>query len=380
MAEQKTDVVRAHGGFRKAIQGQKATLPNFYSLFPDWNPVLHPEYERARDEILNPWIERSWVPNALTARKFQKAEFGVFAAVMCARASLEKLGTVSKAFTWYFIWDDLFDCGSLADDKGAAQAYREKSIQYFCAALCNKGAFPDLSDCSEELYNALHCWDEVAAHMRTDCSREILELLLEKKLFYISSVDTTDTLFYANQVPSLMQYWKRRECTAGVYSVIATIPFIFDLHVDRNYIDSHHLMRLLWRHTSYLVHMINDMFSLRKEMTENQIENMVPVLMLNEGVDCNQAMKLSYQLVQEATRGFLEVESGLEANPGYTNSATSAIFTEGCKNIVMGLTHWRLVLNYISLFPGAEDMLFFDSFFARLDAPAISSSIIKTLW
>ncbi|KAF9885849.1 hypothetical protein FE257_012321 [Aspergillus nanangensis] len=355
IAKQNRTQERSHQEFRRSIAGQKATLPNFYSLFPDWTPHLHPEYERARDEFLNPWIKR-WVSDPSTARKFQNAEFGVFGAVMCARASFEKLCTVSKAFAWYFIWDDLFDCGLLAGDTRAAHAYREIFMQYFRAALCDKGVVPDMSDHPEQLYNALHCWDEVAAHMRQDCSRETLELLLKMKLFYISNVDTVDTVFHANRIPSLTQYWKRREHTAGVYPVIATIPFIYDQQVGWDNINSH-LMRLLWRHTSYLVHMINDLFSLRKEIvwppqfslviptnkypqTEGQIENMVPVLMLNKGIDCNQAMKLSFQLVQGVTRNFLDVESGLQTVAGDIKPATSDIFVEGCRNVVMGLTHW----------------------------------------
>ena len=44
--------------FRASFGGQKTTLPNFYSIFPDWKPFLHSEYRRVRDEVLNPWIER----------------------------------------------------------------------------------------------------------------------------------------------------------------------------------------------------------------------------------------------------------------------------------------------------------------------------------
>lgn len=44
--------------FRQTIRGQTATLPDLYALFPEWKAEIHPDYERARDEVLNPWIER----------------------------------------------------------------------------------------------------------------------------------------------------------------------------------------------------------------------------------------------------------------------------------------------------------------------------------
>ncbi|KAL4971598.1 terpenoid synthase [Aspergillus desertorum] len=340
MPEQTTNPALSHAEFRVSIRGQKATLPNLYSLFPDWKPELHPEYERARDEVLNPWLER-WVPNPKTACKFQEAEFGVFTAVMCARASFEKLCTVSKTFAWYFIWDDLFDCGSLASNNEAALAYRQKSMQYIRAVLCNQEPIPDLSELSDELQKALHCWDEVAAHLRQECSKETLTILLEQTLFYASSVDTVDALFRKNHVPSLMEYWRRREQTAGVYPVIATIPFIYGVNISHKDIETD-LMQLLWRHTSSLVHMINDMFSLRKEIADNQIENMVTVIMLNDAVDCNRAMRLSYRFVKEAAQGFLNVESRLRSQSfvAGTERSIENAFTEGCRNVVMGLTHW----------------------------------------
>jgi hypothetical protein len=43
-------------------------------------------------------------------------------------------------------------------------------------------------------------------------------------LAYISSVDTVDAICFDEKVPSVEEYWERRELTAGVYPVIATIP------------------------------------------------------------------------------------------------------------------------------------------------------------
>lgn len=44
--------------FRNSLKGQHITIPNLYSLLPEWKVKLHPQYERARDEVFNPWIRR----------------------------------------------------------------------------------------------------------------------------------------------------------------------------------------------------------------------------------------------------------------------------------------------------------------------------------
>ncbi|KAE8151972.1 terpenoid synthase [Aspergillus avenaceus] len=348
--------------FWKSIRGQTTTLPNLYLLFPNWEPRLHPEYLRARDEVFNPWIER-WVANKATSRKFQKADFAFFAAIQCADASFDKLCTIAKHFAWYFIWDDLFDCGPLADDKSKLDSYRDASLQYLRAALCEKGEYPDLSCFSQQLQDSLRCWDEVAAHLREVCTRgtchdfqflniqlavvvhsnntaETREELLNKHLFYASSMGVVDSVF-AGGVPSLTKFWRRRERTAGVYSVIATIPFTYGIDISKQEL-SFDLMRLLWRHTSYLVHMTNDMSSLQKEIGDNQAESLVPVLMLNEGIDCDAAMRLAHQLVEESTRGFHEVEARMQCMSQRSPNPVYDAYLEGCRNVVMGLIHFIL--------------------------------------
>lgn len=57
-------------------------------------------------------------------------------------------------------------------------------------------------------------------------SLDTLKVLLDQKLYYVESVDTVDTVYSENHVPSLKQYLSRRERTAGVYPVIATIPWV----------------------------------------------------------------------------------------------------------------------------------------------------------
>ncbi|GFN17090.1 terpenoid synthase [Aspergillus tubingensis] len=154
----------------QSLKGQRAVLPNLYSLFPDWTPQLHPEYARSRDESTNPWIKRV-VENPDIRRKLQEADCTTFAAIMCAKSSFERLCTVAKWFTWYFIWDDLFDCGTLTHDPETITRYKHTSIEYFKHVLCHEAEYPDLSEYSEELQHALNCWDEIAEHVRQVCSK-----------------------------------------------------------------------------------------------------------------------------------------------------------------------------------------------------------------
>ncbi|GLB09833.1 hypothetical protein AtubIFM57258_005761 [Aspergillus tubingensis] len=206
----------------QSLKGQCAVLPNLYSLFPDWTPKLHPEYARARDESTDPWIKRV-VKNPEIRRKLQEADCTTFAAIMCAKSSFESLCTVAKWFTWRYTElkpYEVFDCGSLTHDPATITRYKHTSIEYFKHVLCHEAEYPDLSEYSEELQNALNCWDEIAEHVR-------------------------------------QQYWCRRERTAGVHPVIATIPFVYGFDISGRDLDETN-MRLLRKNTSYLVHIKMD--------------------------------------------------------------------------------------------------------------------------
>ncbi|KAL3472130.1 isoprenoid synthase domain-containing protein [Aspergillus californicus] len=308
----------SHETFRESLRGQTVTIPNIYHLLPEWKPRMHDEYQRARDKVLNPWIDR-WVDDKRTAQKLKAADFGVFAAVWGSSASFDVLCTAAKYFAWYFVYDDIFDCGALKHNTDVLQAYKEASLQYFKFVLIDEGEFPDLSAFDTELQKNLHSWDETR------------EILCDEMLRFVGSLDNVDSIF-SDGVPSLDQYWDRREATAGV--------FIYGVDVTREDVQAQS-MKDLFKHTSYFVHITNDMISMRKEFNDGQIENLIPVLMLNRKIDCNMAMQQSYALAHHEAMGFRNVDLNHCNGSEERSNAVSQAFIQGCQDVAMGLAHWR---------------------------------------
>ncbi|KAB8200857.1 terpenoid synthase [Aspergillus parasiticus] len=330
-----------HQAFRKSLRGERATIPNLYDLFPDWTPRFHPDLEKARVEVLNPWLER-WVDEPQTRAKLQAANFAIFAAIVCADASFEKLCTVAKYFAWYFVWDDQFDCGSLTNDEYGRANYQQKSKEYFEHALLQKGSRPDLSSFTKGQQMALLCWDEVGEHISACCSKDAREIILRTMLPFVESVDTVDSIYVHDCVPTVAQYWQRRDLTAAVYPVIATLLFIHAASTPVTSLQNPDLANL-WKHTSYIVHITNDMLSMPKEANDGQIEGLVPVLMMNYGINCATAMEWSFQLAQVQVRGIRAIEARLRENTEQCEELSKLltdVFIDGCKDVAMGLIHW----------------------------------------
>lgn len=145
-----------------------------------------------------------------------------------------------------------FDCGSLTFDTEGRAAYQQKSKEYFEHVLLLKGSRPDLSTFTNGQRMALLCWDEIAEHIRKCCSpglsnygflwsiykrtklndlfhTEVCEIILQTLLPFVGSVDTVDSILKNDTVPTVAQYWERRDLTAAVYPVIATLLWVKDL-------------------------------------------------------------------------------------------------------------------------------------------------------
>ncbi|EPS31199.1 hypothetical protein PDE_06154 [Penicillium oxalicum 114-2] len=325
--------------FKNSLEGQRVIIPSIYKLVPEWKPTLHEKYKLAREESLDPWIRR-WVVDKDTARALCAADFGRFAAVWVPNhRPYEILCSASKYFAWYFVFDDIFDCGSLKYNQLGAQRYRDASLDYFRFTLLGQGIMPDLSSFDLQLQNALHCWDEVGDHIRENCSQATREVLCTEMLRYVQSLNNVDIIFKDNKLPSVEQYWERREATAAALCVVATIPFVYGMDVEKSVCDGL-VMRKLWKHCSSFVHISNDMFSFRKEMMDDQFENLIPILMLNNNLSCNVAMQESYELLRHEVEGLRHSRALLTNSSKGVPANISAAFIQGCYDIAMGLAHW----------------------------------------
>ncbi|KAL4958124.1 isoprenoid synthase domain-containing protein [Aspergillus filifer] len=297
-----------------SLEGQSVRVPNLLKLLPPGSIKLHPEYEKAREEELNPWIRR-YVDNDTTCRNLQNDEFGLFAAAICADTSYEKLCTVAKFFAWYHVWDDLFDFDTLKNESihGMGEN-RLISIEYIKhQILPAKNPRPDLSSYPLELQKALMSWDDVGMHIRGECSEGTRELLCTEMVDYMSSVGAVNALFEHRKTPTVEDYWKRRDRDAGVYPGIATILFIAGIDVTAEDV-SGSLMKEIWKQTSYIVHIANDMISLQKELDDGQIENLIPVLMLNKNISVNDALQEAYELAEQNMDGFCQTSRALASD------------------------------------------------------------------
>ena len=79
-----------------------------------------------------------------------------------------------------------------------------------------------------------------------------------------------------NQVPSLEEYWRYRLGTSAVYIGIAACEYSTGSRLDNRVYDSPH-MQIIWDETNFIISLVNDLLSLRKEIHQGCVESYVPL-------------------------------------------------------------------------------------------------------
>ena len=96
-----------------------------------------------------------------------------------------------------------------------------------------------------------------------------------------------------------------------------------------------------WYVAEYCFHLDPGTLWLNYKQNDDQVEDLLPVLIMNEPMTCDTAMQKSYDLLKEEAAGFYDAEKRLMGSLSDKDKAVGEAFVQGCLNIAMGLAHWR---------------------------------------
>lgn len=78
-----------------------------------------------------------------------------------------------------------------------------------------------------------------------------------------------------------------------------------------------------------------------QHQNDGQLENLIPVLMANTGLDVNQAIQLSYHICRLEVEGFCANADRLYVGEDAQGRRIREVFINCCTDMFMGLIHWR---------------------------------------
>ncbi|KAK3352433.1 isoprenoid synthase domain-containing protein [Lasiosphaeria hispida] len=243
-----------------------------------WTDEFAAKYERLRLET-HAILDLALADSPDRLQKAKKHDFALFSVLWTPEhVDYEGLWIASLLTTWLFIWDDFVDSndgGLLAQDFAQACAWRREAIVVAKQVL-------DLDDdhcaASLEVSGSMLVLAEFGRRAAKRLNRDQLQGIYREIARFIQAAEAEQAHRLAGYVPvEIDEYLDMRLLSSAVI-----VCFLADETFSETALPDWVLysdeMQLIFRDGNYLISVHNDILSLKKEVADNCIINMIPVL------------------------------------------------------------------------------------------------------
>ncbi|MFE0457858.1 terpene cyclase [Kitasatospora sp. NPDC058965] len=278
-------------------------VPEILNPFPY---QVNPHVERARSQLAE-WTRRIGLVQRESSReRFERADFGWFAAVVYPTAGARHLELMADWFAWLFLVDDQLDDGavgqSLEQAREVVQGMRAvlESPDHGAAAAVD----PQLPTAVSSLADL---WRRTAPGATVQWRRRFVRHLEE-------CLRTAAVWEAGNRirgiVPDAETYVVKRRHTGAIYVCMDLIDIVEGLDVPERVYSSAEFTAAL-NAACNVVCWTNDVYSLEKERSLGEVHNLVYIVQHHGGIDPSAAMAKVCTAVSAETELFLADEQVL---------------------------------------------------------------------
>ncbi|KAK2758475.1 terpene synthase metal-binding domain protein [Colletotrichum kahawae] len=307
------------------LRGQELRIPDLRLMFKHWPMDVNPKLESIRASVPNRIL--TLTESAQKQRLLAKIDSGLFSSAWWPGATLAGGDILSCLALWLFIWDDEVgaEVGDLASDFQAAQIFRRETVEY-----------------------VRHCLrlDEVEYITREPPENkrylEHREMLLRELEFFMKTSEVEQKRRLSPDLPSLEEYVETRMGTSAVnvtsffneyaYKVSLPIKILADPY-----------MKAVWDKTNIIVWATNDLLSLKKEVGQQTVDSIVPLLFHKFG-SLDLAVSMVLETIEKAVEDFDYASFILVERYSGDEALTSNLKTyiNACRLNCTGNLNWSL--------------------------------------
>ncbi|KAJ3545113.1 hypothetical protein NM208_g2677 [Fusarium decemcellulare] len=271
----------------------------------------------------------------------QKVDGGLFSATWWPSARIDRADILSCLALWLFIWDDEIDAeiASLSQDFEAAQAFRRETIAWvkYCLKV------------SDETDNVPQPTNPIIAFFKTLADAAISVYDLEHRLVlfdevekFIQATGTEQAQRLSPFLPTVEDYATNRIHTSAVNIICFFIEYGCDIMLPAEVLIDPD-MRIIWNSTNRIVWAHNDLFSLKKEVAQDTVDSLVPLLFHEQG-SLDRAVAAVIDITETAMADLEASERALIAKHWGNLKLQHDLqkYIDGCKYICTGNLAWSL--------------------------------------
>jgi hypothetical protein len=246
---------------------------------------------------------------------------------------------------WLFTCDDEIDLndGTMWDEFGAAQIYREDTLAYVRYAL-DIGAEKH----SPEVNNPIILnFAPIGAALRRTYTVERRERVYEEMKFFMDMSEQEQRLRLSGIIPSISEFWRYRLGSSAVTVYLALNEFSWEgmnlpsaFHRDAD-------VQNIVRHTNTIISATNDLLSIKKEVKREAIDSLIPIVYSYIG-SIPTAITDIVAFIATEIRNLDEAAAALFQRYEWADNEMQGQvkdFVDGCKHYTTGNLTWSLATN-----------------------------------
>ncbi|KAF4506300.1 hypothetical protein G6O67_006398 [Ophiocordyceps sinensis] len=328
--------------------GAAFTPSDLRPAFANWEQGVSPHHGKLIP-VVNAQLEK-FCSDKKAVDKGKAIGFALLASSLYPKAAYPVVETMALYAIWNFFWDDEVDRAldpdapdDIAADVAAADMYRAQSIAYIRHQL----GLGDAAETSEPVPPTLMCssFVTVAPSITRHCNGRQAERLCASLELFVAATGWEQEARLSGRMPTEEEYWQWRIGTTSVDAMLDLADIMNGVVLPSQVLESHQVgvMRMeIIKNTVY----VNDLFSLRKEMQDDTLMNLVPITMQQQSLDLNSAAQQIVSKLYESIETFDCAAEALRKSTAQHFGA-EAVAELGClieayQTIATGVFSWTL--------------------------------------
>ncbi|KAI6781733.1 Microbial Terpene synthase-like protein [Emericellopsis cladophorae] len=328
----------------RLMRGARVRIPDLQATLGHWAQGVNPEIERLEldsQEALAKILHRPEDSGRL--KKMNRSGVALFGASWWAYAPYEALLIATLLSIWLFVWDDESDSVEFSDlinDFERSCAFRRETMAYIEASMQKNRTF-DLSTISTNpvVTNFRPVGETIAVH----CNDRQIKTFLDELRFFITMSEEEQMYQMTPNIPTVEEYSNRRMGSSAVRVCLAITEYAFGITLPDEVMKDED-MENIWNETNIIISTTNDILSIKKEVAQDQVDTLVPLLADRLGspqasIDC------SSQIVEESVKRLDAASERLLARYAHDEKTRADLgkFIEGCQYACTANLNWSMV-------------------------------------
>jgi hypothetical protein len=184
---------------------------------------------------------------------------------------------------------------------------------------------------------------EIGRAMQTGQSKADLDRYVDALINFINTVRVSQTQWQGN-VPSIEDFIERRIKTIEVIPNLLPLVWAYELKLPEWIWNSAPMQRMV-REICIQAAMWNDIYSLKKELAANEMDNIIPILVYHHDISAQEAVDMAVEVIDRSYRNFCVA---VECLKGSVSEEITDVrrdldtWVDGCLDMLFGHVAWSI--------------------------------------